>query len=195
MNALALTDHGNLHGALEFYKKAQGRGDQSDHRLRSLHRPRQPLRQERRRQQQGSELSPHAARPEPHRLQKPDQAGLGRLCSKASTSSRGSTRNCSQRHSEGIICLSRLRIERIQPRDSQRRRRPKSDFKEAMETAQWFHKRVRRSLLHRDHEQRRRDPADRNWKGPSISPSSSACRWWRPATAITSIARMPKRRT
>ena len=24
MNALALTDHGNLHGALEFYRKAQG---------------------------------------------------------------------------------------------------------------------------------------------------------------------------
>src|SRR5689334_25236017 len=26
MNALALTDHGNLHGSLEFYKKAKGEG-------------------------------------------------------------------------------------------------------------------------------------------------------------------------
>jgi DNA polymerase III alpha subunit len=43
MNALAITDHGNLHGALEFYNKAKGAGDQPDPRLRSLHRPRQPV--------------------------------------------------------------------------------------------------------------------------------------------------------
>ena len=45
MNALALTDHGNLHGALEFYRKAKAAGHQPDHRLRGLHRPRQPPRQ------------------------------------------------------------------------------------------------------------------------------------------------------
>jgi DNA polymerase III subunit alpha len=39
MTSLALTDHGNLHGALEFYRKAKGGGDQSDYRLRGLHRP------------------------------------------------------------------------------------------------------------------------------------------------------------
>ena len=49
MNALALTDHGNLHGALEFYQKAKDVGHQSDPRLRGLHRPRQPLPQRGRR--------------------------------------------------------------------------------------------------------------------------------------------------
>ena len=33
MNALALTDHGNLHGALEFLPQGERRGDQPDHRL------------------------------------------------------------------------------------------------------------------------------------------------------------------
>ncbi len=37
MTALALTDHGNLHGALEFYKKAKGYGINPILRLRSLH--------------------------------------------------------------------------------------------------------------------------------------------------------------
>ena len=45
MNALALTDHGNLHGALEFYTVAKDAGHQSDHRLRGLRRSREPLSQ------------------------------------------------------------------------------------------------------------------------------------------------------
>ena len=40
MTALALTDHGNLYGAIEFHREAQGGRHQSDHRLRGLRRPR-----------------------------------------------------------------------------------------------------------------------------------------------------------
>ena len=37
MPAVAITDHGNLFGAIDFYQKRQGGGDQTDHRLRGLH--------------------------------------------------------------------------------------------------------------------------------------------------------------
>ena len=33
MNAVAITDHGNLYGAIEFYRECRGRGDQPDRRL------------------------------------------------------------------------------------------------------------------------------------------------------------------
>ena len=46
MNALALTDHGNLYGALEFLRSVPRRRHQPDRRLRSLHRPGQPLSKE-----------------------------------------------------------------------------------------------------------------------------------------------------
>jgi DNA polymerase-3 subunit alpha len=37
MPAVAITDHGNLHGAIEFYQEATKGGDQADHRLRGVH--------------------------------------------------------------------------------------------------------------------------------------------------------------
>ena len=37
MPAVAITDHGNLHGAIEFYQGGEGREDQADHRLRGVH--------------------------------------------------------------------------------------------------------------------------------------------------------------
>ena len=39
MPAVAMTDHGNLFGAVEFYNKAKEQGRPSGHRLRSLRRP------------------------------------------------------------------------------------------------------------------------------------------------------------
>jgi DNA polymerase-3 subunit alpha len=39
MPAVAMTDHGNLFGAVEFYNKAQGKRTPSDHRMRSLTSP------------------------------------------------------------------------------------------------------------------------------------------------------------
>ena len=47
MNALALTDHGNLlRGARVLSGRAKDGGHQPDRRLRGLHRPRQPVREE-----------------------------------------------------------------------------------------------------------------------------------------------------
>ena len=43
MPAVALTDHGNMFGAIEFYTEVQGGGHQADHRLRGLCCPRLPF--------------------------------------------------------------------------------------------------------------------------------------------------------
>ena len=43
MNALALTDHGNLHGSLQFYQVAKKLGINPVIGLRGLHRPGQPV--------------------------------------------------------------------------------------------------------------------------------------------------------
>ncbi len=37
MPAVAMTDHGNLHGAIEFYQAAKDLEHQADHRLRDVH--------------------------------------------------------------------------------------------------------------------------------------------------------------
>ena len=37
MPAVAITDHGNLYGAIEFYQAARESGIKADHRLRGLH--------------------------------------------------------------------------------------------------------------------------------------------------------------
>ena len=37
MPAVAMTDHGNLFGAIEFYQEAKKRGHQADHRLRDVY--------------------------------------------------------------------------------------------------------------------------------------------------------------
>ena len=42
MPAIAMTDHGNLHGAYDFYSKAKQPRHQADHRHRGLHHPRHP---------------------------------------------------------------------------------------------------------------------------------------------------------
>ena len=46
MPAVALTDHGNIFGAVQFFKAGQGQGRQAHPRLRGLRRPAEPLRQE-----------------------------------------------------------------------------------------------------------------------------------------------------
>ncbi len=42
MDAIALTDHGNLYGAVEFYKKAKKAGPRRVNPASTLHRRRQP---------------------------------------------------------------------------------------------------------------------------------------------------------
>ncbi len=44
MNAAAITDHGNLYGAIEILHHLQSQRCEADYRLRSLHRPRSPYR-------------------------------------------------------------------------------------------------------------------------------------------------------
>ena len=99
--ALALTDHGNMFGAIELYQEGQrGRSEAGD-RLRGIRRASQ------------SRLIPHSkkkgngynhltllARDEAgyHNL---IEAGVEGLTSRATTSAPGSTRNCSFQHAEG----------------------------------------------------------------------------------------------
>ncbi len=91
MPAVAMTDHGNLFGAVEFYNAAKDKGvhpvigcevyvSQQGRTITLGHGPLQP---------------PGAALRKPGRLPQPHQAGLHRLISKASTTSRASTRTCS----------------------------------------------------------------------------------------------------
>ena len=126
------TDYSLLDGACEIGQLDGPRGRAEDA-GRGHDRPRQPVRRGRvlqRRQGQGRPARSSAAkstsrsratrsrtetrplqppRPalrEPGGLPQPDQAGLHRLTSKASTTSRASTRSCSPQHSKGLIALS-----------------------------------------------------------------------------------------
>ena len=74
MPAVAVTDHGNLFGAVEFYAAAVDCRREADSRLRGLHGPRRPARQGGPRPQ-GERVSPAAALSEPRGLSQPDQAG------------------------------------------------------------------------------------------------------------------------
>ena len=75
MPAVAITDHGQMHGVVDFYSpRAEGRR-QADPRRRALRRPGQPVRQVRRRR--GLREPPDPARPRRGRLPQPRQADLG----------------------------------------------------------------------------------------------------------------------
>jgi DNA polymerase-3 subunit alpha len=66
MSAVAITDHGNMFGAIEFYRAAKAAGVKPIIGMRGVHGPRRPPRQECPRDERG-ELSPAAAGPEPDR--------------------------------------------------------------------------------------------------------------------------------
>ncbi len=90
MPAVAMTDHGNLFGAVSFYNAAKAKGiqpvigcevyvSQQGHKTRSRHRPLQP---------------PRPALRKPGGLPQPHQAGFHRRFSKAFTTSRASIKIC-----------------------------------------------------------------------------------------------------
>ncbi len=92
MPAVAMTDHGNLFGAVEFYNDAKAKGihpvigcevyvAQQGHKPSERYRSLQP---------------PGAAVRKPGRLSQPDQAGLHGVTWTASTTSRASIRTCSR---------------------------------------------------------------------------------------------------
>ena len=90
MPAVAMTDHGNLFGAVQFYNAAKDQGMHPDHRLRGLRLAagaQGPL-------GDGPLQPPDAALRKPGGLPQPDRPGLHRATWRASTTSRASTRTC-----------------------------------------------------------------------------------------------------
>ena len=114
MNSLALTDHGNLHGALEFYKAAKDLGINPIVDIEA-HRPLKPLLQGERQRLEGCQLSHHHPGQRPHRLSEPLEAlvpGLsGRFLFPPPHRQRDS--GCPQRR-PGL--LERLRFQRVESR-------------------------------------------------------------------------------
>ena len=72
MTSLAITDHGGMYGAVDFYNKARAHGLKAHHRLRNVRRPGQPPRQEPQRQKPLPSYGAVAERPG---LPEPHQAG------------------------------------------------------------------------------------------------------------------------
>ena len=83
MEAIAMTDHGNMFGAVEFYQKAKAAGDQADHRMRGLSRAGQAHRSQpgsaQRRLRRRRQFSSDRARAESRRLPKSVQAAHDRV--------------------------------------------------------------------------------------------------------------------
>ena len=141
-------------------QEGQGRGHQSDPRLRGLHRAGQPVRAK----------TPAACKEASYHLtllaqnrtgfQESDQAGVSKAFLEGFyLQAADRSRNCSQHYSEGIICLSGCVSGEFSRALLNGQRRTRPIWQRRCEIAAWFHKRVRRSLLHRDSEQRPRDPA------------------------------------
>ena len=92
MKAMAITDHGNMFGAVAFHDACRDKGPEADPRLRDLRGDRQPLRQ--RGERLGGLQPPHALASNAagyRNLVKLVSAGTSR----ASTTGRASTRSCS----------------------------------------------------------------------------------------------------
>ena len=113
MGAIAMTDHGNVFGAYEFYTKATRPGDQADHRPRGLlhaqHRPpgaqAGALERRRRRRRVGRwRLHAHDAAGRDRRWACTTCSGSRRAPrSRASTTSPGPTVSCSRSTPQGLI--------------------------------------------------------------------------------------------
>ena len=183
MNALALTDHGNLYGAIEFYRECKAAGLNPDHRLRGLCRPgKRTEREARRRGDAGFHLTLLAQNA--HRLPEPRQDGLGRL--PRGLSLRAAHRQGAARSPQGRDHLpERLRLQRVQ------RIHPQGPARRGRRAGRVVPQRLRQELLRRDPEQRPGHSDGSAPKGPSTSPTSSACRWWPPATPTISARTTP----
>ena len=193
MNALAITDHGNLYGALEFYQACQATpASIRSSATRPTSRPAAGSSKSAS-EQRRSELPPDAAGPESHRLQEPDQA-LQQGVSGGLLLQAADRRELLAAHSEGLICLSgcvsgefsRALLSGNTADEAIAARRRTSPPGSTACSA---------TVLHRDPEQRPRDPAAGAGAVGRRSPSGWACRWWPRATPTTCGARTPSRRT
>ena len=170
MNALAITDHGNLYGAIEFYKACKDAGHQSDHRLRSLCRPGEPLRASA--ASRAAKSSYHLTLLAQNRtgFREPREAGeqgvSRRLLSQAANRSRAARGTQRRAH-----LPERLRLRRVEPRAAGGQHGRRSD-RQRPRDRRVVSRRVRRPLLHRNPEQRPRDAAAGAGSCRSKSPSS-----------------------
>ena len=180
MNALAMTDHGNLYGAIEFLREAKAAGFNPIVGLEAYVAPGRRTE----RTTGGAAGNEHAFHltllaKNADGVPEPDQALVAWRSSKASTTSRGSTRRCSSATPRGSSAS------RAAPRPSSRTtsctaRRPRPSG-----SAPGF----RRSSARRTSSSRSRTTASTSSsdcaEGRSTSRGGWACRWWPPATPTT----------
>ena len=136
--AVALTDHGVMYGAMEFYYAARETPADADHRLRGLHRAARPLRSYRPR---GG--ARHAARRPIWSATATSSRSSRRASSKATTTSRASISILLAQHHDGLIvlsgCMSGLVAAPLL----------KNDYATALKQRQDVRGNLRRPLLHR----------------------------------------------
>ena len=133
MTALALTDHGNLHGALKFYQKARSWASIRS----SASRPTSPpaAGSTKRPPAEGGQLSSDAAGPEPHGLPQPDEALVGCLSGRLLFQA-ADRQGAAGRPQRGHHLPERLCFQRVQPHAAPpAARRPRQ---KAIEIAAWF---------------------------------------------------------
>ncbi len=192
MNALALTDHGNLYGALEFYQKAKAAGINPVIGYEAYIAPGDRRHKE---VSKNEEASYHLtlAGSEPHRLPESDQVVLVRVSGwflSQAADRQGNPRRAQRRPD----LPQRLRFGRVQPRAAARgqsrpgNRRGHADCGLVPQA-------VRRSLLHRDPEQRARHSAHGDGGRRRHRPPHGPAAGRHERLRITSIARTPKPRT
>ena len=194
MNALAITDHGNLYGALEFYQACRERGHQSDRRLRGVCRARQPVRRSVGRDRANrviiSRCWRRIAPGFENLVQALEQGVSGRLLSQAADRSRAA--GGAQRRAH---LPERLRVGRVEPHAALGQHGRRSDCRAAKSIAAWFHRVFGdRYFIEIQNNGARNSAAGagafgRRWR------SGWACRSWRRATPTTCGARMRSRRT
>ena len=191
MNALALTDHGNLHGALEFYKTAKDLGINPILGLEAYIAPGSRFHKE---DASGSkEASYHLT------LLAQDRTGFQNLLKLSSMAFLEGfyfrpriDKEMLAAHSEGLICLSgcissELNRGLLIGGDGRHGKGPRS--------GRLVPQGLRRPLLHRDPEQRPGDAADGHGGGGRPGQPHGPARWSPPATCTTSSARTPRPRT
>ena len=158
MNSLALTDHGNLHGALEFYKAAKDMGINPIVGIEAYIAPSSRFYKE---NASGSkEASYHITHPgqRPHRLSEPAEtlvAGLSGRFLFPPPHRQGDP----GRPQRGPGLPERLRLQRVEPRPADGRN---GRHGKGPRGGRLVPQGLRRPLLHRDPVQRRRTAADRH---------------------------------
>ena len=137
MNALAITDHGNLYGALEFYEACHGAGINPIVGYEAYVAPASRFERSGESSRESS-LPSHAAREESHGLREPGQAFeqgvFGRLLSQAANRSRAA--RGPQRRAD---LPERLRVGRVEPDAARRQHGRRGDRQGPRTSPAWFH--------------------------------------------------------